>query len=278
MKACIRVCACLLVAASAQFPSFVMADGSAQYSADAFISHLDATMIGQRTAYTAPGGLPIPPVPALIGLVNAGTVIGQFEYTCGDPGPDGAIGPEDCPDAAYIAENLEWKWGLLKVTDGSGFPFIDAEFVEVAGVNLFASDIVANEGFTFVETQSFNGKDISARLAHFAFNIEGAGVTLDPGFSYIFFALLSEFPLPDRVPGEGAGFSGIAEESIYESAVLEAPPFQYHQNPVIFDPSGELNQLATSGLIPVVPEPSTAIFLAIAACGLVARRRKVRAW
>lgn len=260
----------LALASALAFPMAVAkADSTPQYDVDAFIDSLDAHDIGERTAYTMPNTVPsIGPAAALVGLVSTGTVRGQFEFTCSDLGGNGVIDPTDCGDAAYAAANFNWKWGALKVTDASGFPVLDGEFVDVGGATLFPSDLVANEGFTLIETMSFNGKDPFARLAHFEFNLEGAGVTLQPGYSYVLFALLTaeSITLPNRVPGEGPGFSGIAEESIYQSAAIDAPPFQFHQAfPLLDDGTTPINQLATSRVIPVVPEPTVGL---LAVCGL----------
>jgi hypothetical protein len=248
---------------------------AAPFDVDAFIDEIvisgNSLDIGERTAYTPPGGLAIPPHAAINGPVTSGTVRGQFEFQCtGNT-------PADCPDSAYAASVLNWKWGVLRVTDPQNFPNFTADFVEVAGENLFPSDLAVDEGWTTIEHQSFDGQNLFTRLAHFEFNLEGAGVTLQPGNSYVIFALLSEFPQPNRVPGEGPGFTGIAEESIFQSAVIDAPPFQFHQAFVVFDPTGQTNQLATSRLIPVVPEPGTAVLLfMIAAFGLARRRVAAR--
>jgi hypothetical protein len=138
---------------------------------------------------------------------------------------------------------------------------------------LFDSDLAMNEGFTSVETQGFDG-NLFTRLAHFEFNLEGAGVTLDPGYGYIIFAVLSEFAIPNRVPGAGPGFTGLAEESIFQSSVFDGPPFQFHQAFPVFDPTGNLNQLSTSRLIPVEPEPATSLLVLVGALGIARRSRR----
>jgi hypothetical protein len=238
---------------------------------DAFVDELFSNSIsydiGERTAFTPPSA-PIPPTAAIPNQVTMGRVRGQFEFNCGAGGT-----PADCPDAAFAAAALNWKWGVLKVSDYSNFPTLAADFVDVGGDTLFPSDLVANEGFTTIETQGFDGNPFT-RLAHFEFNLEGAGVTLDPGFSYIIFAVLSEFPIPNRVPGEGPGFSGFAEESIFQTSVFDGPPFQFHQASPVFDPTGNLNQLATSRLIPVVPEPAVGLMLLAGALTLTRRLRR----
>jgi hypothetical protein len=81
--------------------------------------------------------------------------------------------------------------------------------------------------------------------------------------------------LPNRVPGEGPGFSGIAEESIYQSAAVDSPPFQFHQAfPVFDDGVTPINQLATSRLIPIVPEPATGLTLMIGLAAVFGRRNR----
>lgn len=272
----IRVSFLAVLALTASMPVAARADSSPQFDVDAFIDSLDAHDIGERTAYTASAPT-IGPAATISGLVTTGNVKGQFEFTCSDLGGNGVIDSSDCGDAAYAAAHFNWKWGALEVADASGFPVLVGGFVDVAGSTFFPSDIALNEGFTLIETQSFNGKDPFARLAHFEFNLEGAGVTLQPGFSYIIFAMLTaeSITLPNRVPGEGPGFSGIAEESIYQSAAVDSPPFQFHQAfPVFDDGVTPINQLATSRLIPIVPEPATGLTLIIGLTAVFGRRKK----
>ena len=239
---------------------------------DAFLDEL-VTMsgsldIGERTAFS-PVGPPIPPTAAQSGPISAGLVRGQFDFTCGKGGT-----PADCPDAAYAASHLNWKWGALEVTDTSSFPPLIGSFVSVGGKTLFDSDLFPlTEGFSSVETVGFDGNPFT-RLAHFEFTLEGAGVVLQPGNSYVLFAVLSEFAIPDNVPGAGPGFTGIAEESIYQSAVVDGPPFQFHQAFPVFDPTGNLNQLATSRLIPIVPEPTTGVLSLLGGLSLMHKYRR----
>ncbi|MBI5763298.1 MAG: hypothetical protein HZA51_07225 [Planctomycetes bacterium] len=239
---------------------------------DAFVDELITNSgtydIGERTAFS-PIGPAIAPV-VVPNAVTGGTVRGQFEFTCGTGGT-----PADCPDAAYAASAFNWKWGVLKVTDYSNFPTLVADFISVSGKTLFESDLVANEGFTTIETQGFDGNSFT-RLAHFEFNLEGAGVTLDPGFSYIIFSVLSEFSIPDLVPGAGPGFTGLAEESIFQSSAIDGPPFQFHQAFPVFDPTGNLNQLATSRLIKVEPEPASCFLMLIGAACIARMPRRNR--
>jgi hypothetical protein len=264
---------CVAALASFSFHPAVALAGTGQFAVDAFLDDFDGNDIGQRTSFSPPGALlPIGPAGALVGPVTTGTVSGQFEFTCGDDGGDG-FDPTDCAGPAFAAANFNWKWGVLKVVDAAGFPVIDAAFVEVAGDNFFPA-AGPDEGFTFVETNGFLGNNPATRLAHFEFSIEDAGVTLEPGFEYIFFAGLTAeaIALGNRVPGEGVGFAGFAEESIYQTSVLEAPPYQFHQQPVAF--TGILNQVATGRIVPIVPEPAAGLMTILGT--LVILRRRAR--
>jgi len=237
----------------------------AQFDVDAFLDSLilpgpTVIDIGERTAFTPPGPPPIGPVPALFGPISIGRVEGQFEFTCGE---EDLTGPPECATPAYAAANFDWKWGLLEVVSES--PLV-ASFVSSGGNTLFPSDIALDEGVTGITTMGFEG-DPFARQMHIAFNIEGEGITLNPGFKYIFFAIVSAIPLPNTVSNSG----GAAEGAIYQSAVLDGPPFQFHGYPA-FEPTA--NQFATSRLIPIVPEPSSAVLLGVVLAGFIVRRGK----
>jgi hypothetical protein len=245
------------------------------YDVDAFVDDLlnNATLydIGERTAFTPPNTVPpIGPTAAINNPILSGRVRGQFEYTCGDSGPNGTFGPEDCPDAAYAASAFNWKWGVLQATDQ-----FNSTFIDVAGTNFFPSDLPLNEGITSVDTNNFENTNPATRIMHFEFNLQGAGVILTPGYDYIIFAMYApaNITLGNRVPGEGPGFTGFAEESIYQSAAVDAPPNQFHQNPPLFDPNGETNQLATSRLIPITPEPASLTLVLFGAVAVLARRK-----
>jgi hypothetical protein len=100
-------------------------------------------------------------------------------------------------------------------------------------------------------------------------------VTLQPGYGYIFFAMYGPEDagaLPNRVPNEG----GLAESLIYFSAVDDTPPFQFHQAFPFWVGDEQINQVATSRLIPVVPEPSAGLLLVLGFVGL-RRKRAARA-
>ena len=241
-----------------------------QYDVDGFIDEMivnaNSYDIGERTAFTppVPQQPPIGPAAAIAGPINAATIRGQFEFTCSTGST-----PADCPDAAYAAANFNWKWGALKVDGGGGMNFAD-----VAGATFFPSAL-ANEGFTTVETQGFEGNPFT-RLAHIEFRIEDAGLTLDPGFSYIFFALLAPNNViyGNQVPNQGAGAVNQAEESVYFSSVQDYPPFQFHQAFPSFDTSGQTNQLVAGRIIPITPEPTTAALILLGLGSLAVGRRK----
>src|SRR5262249_33674553 len=144
---------------------------------------------------------------------------------------------------------IRMKWGLLQVDPNT----LVKNFVASGGNTLFPSDL-PNQGFTTVETQGFADGNQFERLVHFAFNIDNV-VTLQPGFYYAFFALVSHFNIPNTVPNSG-GPNFFAENAVYTTSSgtpNNGPPFQLHDPNVSWDTSGLLNQLASSQLIPVVP-------------------------
>lgn len=262
---------CLACTGVMLWPSLAL--GTLNGVVDAYVETLGPHTIGQRTAYTA--GPPLPPLAALIGPISTGKVTGQFDITCG--GANGNL-PTSCSDAVYMKDHFDWKWGLLQVDAYDGSGLISGQFVESGGKTLFASDVTANEGFTTVETQSWDGLNPRSRLAHFEFNLDPFGITLQPNTSYIFFAVLSGegegLPGVDRVPGEDPDPLFDAEGSIFQSSVLDPQPDQLHQNFIVFDPLGVINELATSRLIPIVPEPMSVSFFGLALIGALVKRRR----
>ena len=258
------VAAFLLGAILAAAPLTALAEPDAFM--DELITNSGSLDIGERTAFS-PVSPPIPATASINGPVTVGKVKGQFDFACGTQ--------TGCLTTADAAAALNWKWGVLQVSSYSPTPgSLTAQFVDVGGSDLFNSDLVTDEGFTSIEPQGFDGNPFT-RLAHIEFNLEGAGVILQPGYSYVIFALLSEFPIGNRVPGEGLGPLNQAEESIFTSAFWDGPPFQFHQAFPVFDPDQNINQLATSRLIPVTPEPAGCLLAGLAGLCLIGKRGRI---
>lgn len=224
-----------------------------------------AVDIGERTAFTGPGPFPpIGPTPALSGPISMGLIEGQFDYSCSFAAPDcNSPGDGLGTSAAYAASVFDWKWGLLKVI--SEGPLVAQFVANGGGDTLFPSDVAPNEGITSIDPTGFEG-DVFTRQMHIAFNIEGQGITLQPGFKYVFFAMYSAISMSNQVANAG----GPAEQAIYETAVVFGPPDQFNGYPAF---QLEANELATSRLIPIVPEPSTALLSGLGLVALIARRR-----
>ena len=225
---------------------------------DEFVGDFGVVNIGQETAYTPPGEEPpLPPVDSLIGPIGAGIVSGQFEITCPSGDETG------CQDAAYHADNFDWGWGILDT--------VAREFVESPDGRTFFASSFANEGFTTVDIHN------DQRFVHFEFALQDSGISLDPDHKYIFFAGLSDdLHGTSQVPGRGSGIFN-PEESIWQSGAKDAPPFHLHQGaPTEFIDLGPpfiiLTQIATSRVIPIVPEPGS-LMLIIGGAAFALRRR-----
>lgn len=235
-------------------PGIALGEHVPQFEVNAYLDQFDGVDIGEETAYTLPDTVPsLPAIDPLAGPIGSGVVSGQFEITC----PTNEVG---CDTPAYFAENFDWRWGLLDVNS--------MQFVESPGGDTFFASTFANEGFAGIDIHE------NQRFVHFEYALEDSGIVLEPGHDYVFFAGLSDnLNGANRVPGEDLFNPEIA---VHISAALDSPPFQLHQGaPTEFMDLTNfifVTQVATSRVIPVVPEPTSLLLLAVGAA--LGRKRR----
>lgn len=256
-----------------------------RFDVQAYIESYELTNIGQAVAHIPPNsgfnnggvaGTPnasLGPVAPLPGPISTGKVTGYFDITC----PTNDVG---CDTTSYFGTNHAYRWGVLDVNSGT--------FLTNSNGDTAFTSSLGDSGFTavnFAPAPNFAQRDVQIM-----WNVEdsdpdggglGTGVTLVPGGTYVFFAVLAD-PVEYALQGgqhfgyaDGDPFTDPAGEIMVNAT--DVAPFQFHSGfPVNFfditDSEIGGTQTATSRLIPVVPEPGTMVLLA-GGLALIARRR-----
>ncbi|MFQ5492402.1 MAG: PEP-CTERM sorting domain-containing protein [Phycisphaerae bacterium] len=224
----------------------------AQVSApDSFVDQLGAIDVGQSVVNDPNPTPALPPIAPIPGPVTASRITAQIEL-------DGPVGLESGPLSA-VASNWDFRWGVLNVGTG---------FLANAGSDWFFSN-VANEGITGISIADGPG----SYFLNYEVDLESQNLSLDPGNDYIIFVavgaetLLANFIAGPVVPG------GAAAQSDVVAVATDIRPFQFSApSPTNFG-IGLVQQLVTSRIIPVVPEPTTLGLLAVGATLALRRRR-----
>jgi hypothetical protein len=265
-----------------------IANAQVRYDVQAYIETYNLTNIGQAVAHIPPnsgfnnGNVPgtpnasLGPVAPLPGPISTGVVTGYFDIGC----PTVGVG---CDTTAYFEANHAYRWGVLDV---ASLTFL----TNSNGDTAFTSSL-GDSGFTAAAFAP--APNTAQRDVQIMWNVEdsdpdaggpGTGVTLLPGGTYVFFAVLAD---PTEYALQGGQHFGYADGDPFttdpageiHANATDVAPFQFHSGfPVNFydvtDSEMGGTQTATSRLIPVVPEPGTMVLL-VGGLALIARRRLV---
>ncbi len=211
--------------------------------------------------------------PVTINLLGplAGVVTGQFEASQFVGGGWQSV--------AQVAAEWDLRWGLVDVTsvNPAGGSFV----TNGAGHQIFSSTL-GNEGFTAINLPGSPAAPLISWI-QFQFDLSSEGLTLVPGHDYAIFVLLDKvsqavpFPpgsslVPLRVNGQPLDPSQIID--IADGLVGSAGLQQLFESQINAGSVANMDKIATSVVLNVIPEPATIGFLALGALAIARNRRR----
>jgi hypothetical protein len=200
----------------------------------------------------------------------SGVVTGQFEASQFVGGGWQSV--------AQVAAEWDLRWGLVDVTSVN--PAAGSYVTNGAGDQIFSSTI-GNEGFTAINLPGSPAAPLISWI-QFQFDLASEGLTLVPGHDYAIFVLLDRvsqavpFPpgsslVPLRTNGQPLDPSQLID--IADGLVGGAGIQQLFESQINAGSVANMDKIATSVIINVIPEPATIGVLALGAFAMLSRRR-----